>query len=187
MKNPEIAEAFRCLGLAPAASLEQVEDAYQRKTTLYGEHSLATYALLDAEERQDKLTRLKEAYARICAVQDGADRQLPFAGEAKAQAQAQEESAAVPDPAACPGGFLRAHRLQAGLTLREIADRTKIGSMKLAQIEEEQFHALPAPVYLRGFVLAFARTLGLPDPEGISRLFLARQQEQTAEFRAPSE
>jgi cytoskeleton protein RodZ len=171
MKESDFAEDFSCLGLTPPASSQQVEDAYRRKVALYAENSLATYALFDCDGRQAQLTRLAEAYKRI------SENLLPTAFE-----EGTEEEVVGPDPAASPGRYLRAHRVQADLSLKEIADRTKISPMKLAQIEEERFDLLPAPVYLRGFVLAFARTLGLPDPEGISQIFLARHQERSAEL-----
>ncbi len=166
----ELAAEFRFLGLEPAASRQQVEEAYIRKSALYAEDSLATYALFDEGERQSRLTRLDEAYRRIRTSHLDVVRRPAAEKEVKTKMGNMEP----PDPAASPGPFLRAYRNQSGLTLKEIAERTKISSSYLAHIEEERFGALPAPVYLRGFVLAFARTLGVPDPEEVARRFMTR-------------
>jgi cytoskeleton protein RodZ len=172
----ELEEDFRALGLELHATRQQVEKAYAHKLALYAENSLATYALFDEDGRQAQLARLEVACRRIRAAQGGDTGTLPPAAEERGETKG--EGAALPDPATSPGRFLRAHRIKADLSLKEIANRTKISSTYLSQIEEERFDLLPAPVYLRGFVLAFARTLGLPDPEGIYRFFLARRQEQ---------
>lgn len=167
MSEMVLNEAYDCLDLTPDASLLQVERTYRRKRTLFAENSLATYALMDEGGRRQYLDRLEAAYQRICGA------------AAPPQATSAPAVAARPDPdaAAAPGHFLRARREAAGLSLQEVAERTKIGSRKLAQIEEEKYEALPAPVYLRGFVLAYARLLGLPDPDGTARLFLAGQRQ----------
>lgn len=59
------------------------------------------------------------------------------------------------------GSLLKQIRESIGLNLADIADRTKIGSRHLRAIEEETWSALPAAVYLRGFVAEYARCLHL--------------------------
>jgi hypothetical protein len=69
------------------------------------------------------------------------------------------------------GELLRRVREGAGLSLQEIADRTKIGRTHLESIETDRYEALPAHVYLRGFLMSFARELRL-DPLRVSRSYL---------------
>ena len=83
-----------------------------------------------------------------------------------------------PDLADSPGLLLRRSREQAGISLKEIAQRTKIGTLKLEYIEAERFEYLPAPVYLRGFVTQYAQLIGLPDPEAISRCYLEKYRQK---------
>ena len=62
------------------------------------------------------------------------------------------------------GERFRAAREQRGQTLSEVAEHLRIRSVYLAAIEEENWAAIGAPVYTRGFLRTYARYLGL-DPE----------------------
>lgn len=62
------------------------------------------------------------------------------------------------------GAWLRDTRLRKGLTFGDIEHVTRINRHYLEALEREQFDVLPAPVYARGFLRSYARTLGL-DPE----------------------
>ena len=62
------------------------------------------------------------------------------------------------------GDRFRAAREVRGLTLSEVAEQIRIRSVYLAAIEEENWVAIGAPVYVRGFLRTYARFLGL-DPE----------------------
>ncbi len=62
------------------------------------------------------------------------------------------------------GERFRAAREQRGLTLSEVAEHLRIRSVYLAAIEEQNWGAIGAPVYTRGFLRTYARYLGL-DPE----------------------
>ena len=54
---------YGVLGIGPRATLRsQVERAYRHAAGLYGEDSLATYSLLDMEERQQARERVEAAY-----------------------------------------------------------------------------------------------------------------------------
>jgi cytoskeletal protein RodZ len=62
------------------------------------------------------------------------------------------------------GAELRRQRELRGITLKEIADGTKISRRYLEALESNAHEILPAPVFTRGFVREFARYIGL-DPE----------------------
>lgn len=62
------------------------------------------------------------------------------------------------------GERFRAAREQRGETISEVAEHLRIRSVYLAAIEEENWGAIGAPVYARGFLRTYARYLGL-DPE----------------------
>ncbi|HZT13261.1 MAG TPA: RodZ domain-containing protein [Candidatus Baltobacteraceae bacterium] len=72
------------------------------------------------------------------------------------------------------GERFRAAREQRGVTLSEVAEHLRIRSVYLAAIEDQNWSAIGAPVYTRGFLRTYARYLGL-DPE-----------EAVAEFNAAS-
>ena len=76
---------------------------------------------------------------------------------------------AVPDDGAAVehirlGDWLRAQRLRRGFSYAEIESTTRINRLYLEALEDEHFDAIPAPVYVRGFLRSYARALGL-DPE----------------------
>jgi flagellar biosynthesis protein FlhG len=73
----------------------------------------------------------------------------------------------------CDGARLRRARLKRGLEIDQIAAITKIGSMYLRSIEADALDQLPAPVYVRGFVKAFARCVGL-EPNAASMSYMTR-------------
>jgi hypothetical protein len=78
------------------------------------------------------------------------------------------------DPS-CDGALLRRSRLQRGLDLDEVARVTRIKPAYLSALEEERFRDLPPPVYVRGFVTAYARCVGL-DPRSVVAAYMARVQ-----------
>lgn len=177
MQELSLQEAYQCLKIEPGSGPLEVEKAYQQMKTLYGKDSLATYALLGEEDRQATLGRIEQAYRRLIA-------HFSFPDPSPvANARPKEEGEPPPvDLAASPGSYLRSLREQAGLTVREVAQKTKVSSMQLANIEQEKFERLPAPVYLRGFLLEIARALGVADGEELARLYIERQREKTREY-----
>ncbi len=60
------------------------------------------------------------------------------------------------------GTFLKKIREYKGITLDELSEFTKIKKTYISCIEAEEFESLPAPVYLRGFIVQLAKTLKLP-------------------------
>jgi curved DNA-binding protein CbpA len=75
------------------------------------------------------------------------------------------------------GARLRRARLLRGLEIDDVSRATKINPTYLRFIEEERFDGLPAVVYVRGFVTAYARVLGI-DPARVAPSYVARCEEQ---------
>jgi transcriptional regulator with XRE-family HTH domain len=69
-----------------------------------------------------------------------------------------------PAPLLPPGRFLRQQREERGLSLDDVSRATKINKATLHAIEATDVQHLPATIYTRGFVKAYAREVGL-DPE----------------------
>ncbi len=65
-----------------------------------------------------------------------------------------------------PGKYLKAERESRNRSLREISESTKIKERLLKAIEEDQYELISSPVYVKGFLEAYARYLGL-DPNDI--------------------
>jgi curved DNA-binding protein CbpA len=74
------------------------------------------------------------------------------------------------------GPRLRRARLLRGVEVEDVAAATKIGPAYLRSLEEDRFDDLPAVVYVRGFVAAYARFLGL-DANAVARSYSQRFEE----------
>lgn len=59
------------------------------------------------------------------------------------------------------GPFLKKVRTYKNINLEQIVKETRISRSYLTAIEADDFSSLPAPVFLRGFVIQFAKQLGL--------------------------
>jgi len=58
------------------------------------------------------------------------------------------------------GRYLRAIRFEKGISLEEVSWETKIGADILLLIEKEAHEKLPAKVYVKGFLRAYAKAIG---------------------------
>ncbi len=83
------------------------------------------------------------------------------------------------------GERFRAAREQRGLTLSDVAEQVRIRSVYLAAIEEDNWKAIGAPVYIRGFLRTYARFLGLDPEEAVSQ-FNAGEGTSPGPVAAPS-
>jgi cytoskeletal protein RodZ len=69
------------------------------------------------------------------------------------------------------GDLLKQVRMAKGLSLIQVAERTRIGVKHLENVEGDRYDALPAAVYLRGILMNLARELGL-DGLRVSKSYL---------------
>jgi len=66
------------------------------------------------------------------------------------------------------GEKLRQAREARGVTVSEVADQTRISSLYLEGIENDDYRALPGGVFNKGFVKSFAKFVGLDEHEALS-------------------
>jgi len=71
------------------------------------------------------------------------------------------------------GARMRQVREQRGVSLREIADATKISVSALEALERNDISRLPGGIFSRGFVRSYAAQIGI-DPEQTVREFLSQ-------------
>lgn len=86
-----------------------------------------------------------------------------------------------------PGTLLAAARLRHGLSLTELAARTRVSRPQLEAIESEDWASLPAPVYVRGFVRLYAREVGLDPRVPLALLDSQNEERNQAEEAAQNE
>lgn len=204
---------YEVLEIPNGAAAETVERAYRIAQSTWAEDGLATYSLYDEGEIEAVRERIELAYRVLLDVDtkleydrrlepteveldlDGVELDLQFVGEAAAATtidlvpaeiesfdDAEDEGAA----AEWTGARLRRARLRRGIDLEKIAEVTKINPTYLRCIEQERFEDLPAAVYVRGFVVALARCIGL-DANQVSNGYMARFREQTSRKDRPEQ
>ena len=78
------------------------------------------------------------------------------------------------------GEFLRQERQKHGVTLEQIASATKINVKTLHSLESDQYQDLPAKPFIRGFVISYARFIGL-DPKRVLSEFSSYIDERQKE------
>lgn len=160
---------WHVLGLEPGADQREVRRSYRQRRALYASDSLSTYALLEEEERVALLEKIDRAYQRIIgtpaptATPNSKEEEPPTAPSGPAPSADEE-----------PGSFLRHNRHRKGMLLTEVAEEIKVRASLLEKIEDELFEHLPAPVYVRGFIVQYAKVLDLADPDRLAAAYLAK-------------
>ena len=77
------------------------------------------------------------------------------------------------------GTYLRDERERRNISLESVAKVTRISLRYLEALEKDEFHLLPAPIFVRGFLRTYAAHLGI-DPKEV----VARYEAQTCFSRA---
>jgi cytoskeleton protein RodZ len=70
---------------------------------------------------------------------------------------------------AAVGAFLRELRVKRGLSLDELSRVTRVPRPHLESLESDAFSALPAPVFVRGFIRAYCQAVGAVPDDALAR------------------
>ncbi|AKF07878.1 helix-turn-helix domain-containing protein [Sandaracinus amylolyticus] len=172
------------------ATDEEVRRAFKRVRDIYAEDALACYSLFEPHELEVLRARLEEAYDVLL----DPVRRKPYELSVFPPSEEHEEPVPArmshneplpPPPELTPdtdytGALLRAVRESQGISLRDVSARTKVGLPYLEAIEGDAFDALPAPVYVRGFVTEIAKALKL-DAAQVARTYVRRYRRHLEE------
>jgi flagellar biosynthesis protein FlhG len=191
---------FEVLEVDPGASDEEIRRAHRRVREVYAHESMVVRGLFSREELDAFVRRAEEAYDTLIAPDrrrryeselfpDGhpSRRPTPSGGvppPALAEPPPQPPPPREPPPPLGPdtvfsGALLRQVRESRGIELADISQKTKIGVPHLRNLEEERYHDLPAEVYVRGFLVEYARYLKL-DVKLVAKTYLDRLREAQA-------
>src|SRR6185312_17567797 len=66
------------------------------------------------------------------------------------------------------GPFFRKVRQYKGINLDQLSKETRISRSYLAAVEADDYEALPAPVFVQGFVAQLSRILGLSESAAVT-------------------
>jgi flagellar biosynthesis protein FlhG len=194
IKSPSEMDHYEVLDVPREAASDEIERAYRMALATFEEGSLATYSLYSERDGELLRERIEHAF-RVLSDQDaraaydqrlgGAhpderalplDLDLTFEDPPRPEliaAGLELEESFEEDGSPFDGARLRRNRLQRGVELEQIARITKVNPSYLRFIEDDNFENLPAPVYVRGFVSAYARCLGL-DPARVVPDYMER-------------
>jgi flagellar biosynthesis protein FlhG len=179
---------YELLEIDPAASDEEIRRAYRRVREVYGVDSMIVCGLYGRDRQHALQLRIDEAYETLMDAErrraydvslfpEGQpSRRLPSNVEKSGPIELSSLRTPTeppepvpplpPEPAIGPeteitGSLLRQLREARGIDLMTISQKTKVAINHLRAIEEERFTAMPAPVYVRGFLVEFAKYLRL--------------------------
>jgi len=173
MSDPRY-EDWKLLDLEPGAELTDVNRALRFRRSLYQPDALATYNLLDEDERIQMLDRIDDAYRRITGNEPPPTHSAQRSISNDDIEPVEKPTGPPPDPRTEPGAFLAHHRRANGFSIEHLAAETKIRVTLLEQLESESTGQLPEAVFVRGHVLTYARALGLDNPNEIAARYLAK-------------
>ncbi len=175
------------------ATDEEIRRAHRRMRDVYAADALCCYGLYSAEELEGVRARLDEAFDVLLdqarrrpyelTVFPDLDPAQPEEAPAEARARELPPAPAITPETEFDGALLRAVRESQGLELKQISRRTKISLAYLEALERDDFSALPALVYVRGFVAEMAKCLRL-DPVQAAHTYVRRVKRREAGERA---
>jgi flagellar biosynthesis protein FlhG len=189
---------FDILEVDPGASDEEIRRAHRRAREVYAHDSMVVRGLFGREDLDALARRMEEAYDTLIAPDRRRRYELELFPEGHPTRKAPTPAVGLPPPplsepppptplphdpepevgpdTVFSGDLLRRLREARHIELADISQKTKIGVPHLRNLEDESFRALPALVYVRGFLAEYARYLKL-DPKAVVTSYLQRMNE----------
>ncbi|MBM4306031.1 MAG: hypothetical protein FJ107_00550 [Deltaproteobacteria bacterium] len=196
MKQIEDQTHYEILEVSHDATVKEIQQAYEHAKETFHSDSLAIYSLFSEEEMRKIQVSVEEAYRVLMdeALRRNYDQsyshllqrssrekqteKLAHSSEIKGSLSFTDLSLEIGEMP-YRGKSLKQIREKLGIDLKAISTETKINIKTLEWIEEENLDCLPAPVYLKGFLKAYARVLNLDSQkliEGYLQLFEERKK-----------
>lgn len=187
MKRIKDQTHYDLLEVPRGASTEEIRKAYRREKGIFSSDSMAVYSLLGPAELEKFNASIDEAYRVLTdeRLRSEYDRKLDSSGKRVFSGEAVEApptgeihplregpiGITFPDEFRFTGSSLRGIRESMGFDLKQISQKTKISRQNLEWLEEQSFENLPALVYIRGFIMEYAKALNL-DPHRVADSYL---------------
>lgn len=189
---------YEILEVSPTATAREIQRAYEHAQETFHADSLAVYSLFSELEIRKIQAAIDEAYRVLIdealrKEYDHSHLDVPLQREEERPPERpmvpRERRPVPPLPQDIPldaegetyrGRTLKQLRERMGIDLSTLSGETRINPSILQWIEKETVEKLPALVYLRGFLKAYARSLRL-DPQKVVEgylKFLAEKREK---------
>ena len=177
---------YELLEISRSASGDEIERAYRLACSTYSTESMAGIAVFGDGDVEVIRARLDVAYEVLL----DPEARAAYDAELEKESLPQHLVAASDEVAHATstledlddqggefdGPRLRRLRMHRGIEIDDIANTTKVNPTYLRFIEEERFAELPAAVYVRGFVMGYASSVGL-DPRLVAESYMARYED----------
>lgn len=170
---------YDILEISHTASDEEIHKAFLKAKNTYSSASPALYSVFSEEEADELRKMIDEAYAVLGhgdrrkrydekllsgevepkKVETINNSSQPLAKKTFEKNESMERE--IAEQSVFDGSFLQKIRNYKNIHLEEMCQITRIGRHYLVALESNDFHALPAQVFVRGFVVQVAKTLGL--------------------------
>jgi flagellar biosynthesis protein FlhG len=195
MKRIEEQTHYEILEVSPIASAKEIQRAYDRAKETFHADSLAIYSLFSEGEMKKIQAAIEEAYRVLMdeALRKSYDQSHLQTIEKEEQESHMEVEGKSPErkgPLSFTdlsidvgevfyrGKTLKKIRERMDIDLKTISTETKINTKILEWIEEEALEKLPASVYLKGFLKAYAQALNLEPQKMIEGYFQLFKEEK---------
>jgi flagellar biosynthesis protein FlhG len=185
---------YERLQIPRGASEEEARRAVKRLREFFAKDSLAVQSLYSREELAREHAMITEAFdvlldpvrRRAYDISTFPNHSSPAVSTSNSEGSATQNADMLklaaqlakqlgPDTE-YSGELLRRIRESRAIELATVSDKTKIPQQHLQAIEDEDFEKLPAMVYVRGFLVEFAKHLRL-DPSQVSKSYLRRARD----------
>ncbi len=182
---------YEILEVNPRATEEEIRIAYDTLKAIYSQHTPGMTLLFSSEEVKEIHDKVEEAYLVLRDPRSQREYDLMIRGEGEMTtvpaphllvthrllSPQQIGEAVGADEIHWSGENLGKIRRYLALEIDEVAMEIKVSRHNLEAIEAEDVHALPAPVYLKGFLKVYVKVLGL-DAKQVTDEYLARIAER---------
>lgn len=181
---------YAVLGVDRSATDDEIRRAYKLQRGIFREDALPIVSLVDEARLRTEQAHITEAYDTLLdpsrrraydmsvfpthepeTIEAG--QRGPSASEAELAQLRAELAREITAETPFSGALLRRAREALGMEIPDVAAVTKISPMHLRALESETFEALPATVYVRGFLQQVAKALKL-DPTQVTKTYLKR-------------
>lgn len=165
-------QCLETLELPGDASMLEIKTAFQHLKDLYTKGSIAISPIEDdypEEAKKEILRKIDEAYAWLAV-------NYKKTGEAaKTQAGGNQPRVSndtrkeISEIDEFDGPTLKRIREMLGIDIGEVEYSTKISLQHIKNIEDDKFRALPEEVFVKGYLTAYAKSLGLDAPRVVEQ------------------
>lgn len=192
--------AYEILEIPPNANVKDIQLAYQRKLEIFADNSYVTIGILTKEEKEKERDILEQNYKLLInkEIRKKYDEELISKNLLKEEERISEYKEIIAETpvgsleakdkidnlsekscgdlseiAFYDGPSLKKIRQLKRISIEEIVSETNIRSWYIESIEMERYDALPARLYLKGFLKQIAKYLKLPE-EKVLRDYLEK-------------